>query len=61
MRRHPLITFIFFGCTLLGAVLGPAVFSHEWSIWRRLAAGLVTGIGVGFMITATRLQGGWED
>ena len=61
LAAHPLMTVIIVTCTVLGLVIAPLALPSEWSIMRRLSAGLVTGLGVGFLITATRLQGGWED
>ena len=41
----------------LGAVLGGLYLPPEWSILRRVAAGALSGAGIGFFIVATRLIG----
>ena len=43
LRRHPVITGVMLGCTLLGAVLGVLLLTDDWSLARRLAAGAVGG------------------
>jgi len=43
------------GCTLLGAVLGFYLLTGDWSIGRRIAAGCVAGVGVGLLVTATKM------
>jgi len=55
LRRHPVISAIFIGCTLLGAALGYALLSDDWSVARRILAGTIGGAGVGLLITATKL------
>lgn len=57
LRRHPVITGVMLGCTLLGAVLGVLLLTDDWSLARRLAAGAVGGAGVGFLFTATKMMG----
>lgn len=57
IRRHPVISSVLIGCTLLGAVLGVLLLSPDWWLVRRLAAGVVGGAGVGLIITATRIIG----
>jgi hypothetical protein len=55
LARHPVLTSVFAGCTLAGALLGPTLLSDEWSLLRRIAAGAVAGFGTGLLITATKL------
>jgi hypothetical protein len=38
-------------------VLGVLVLTDEWSLARRIAAGVVGGAGVGILITAPRIIG----
>ena len=54
-RRHPVITSVMVGCTLIGAALGLALLTDEWSAARRLLAGAVAGAGTGLLITATKM------
>ena len=55
LRRHPVISAIFIGCTLVGAGLGYALLTDDWSAARRILAGTIGGAGVGLLITATKL------
>ena len=55
VRRHPVITSVMVGCTLIGAALGLALLTDEWSAARRLLAGAVAGAGTGLLITATKI------
>lgn len=54
-RRHPVVTSVFVACTLAGAGLGLALLDPGWSAARRLLAGGLGGVGVGLLVTATRL------
>jgi hypothetical protein len=55
IQRHPVITAILVGCTLLGAALGFALLGDDWSALRRILAGTIGGAGVGLLITATKM------
>jgi hypothetical protein len=57
LRRHPVIVGVMVGCVLVGAVLGGAFLTDDWSLARRIAAGGVGGLGVGFLMTATKMIG----
>lgn len=57
MRRHPAITAILLGCTVLGAGAGFYLLTGDWSALRRLSAGGVAGAGFGLLITATKMIG----
>lgn len=57
VRRHPWITAVMVGGTLIGAVTGYFIATEEWSVLRRLAAGAFSGFWVAFLITATRMMG----
>ena len=57
VREHPVITALFVGCTLAGAVLGEVYLPEEWSALRRIAAGAVAGAGVALTVTATKMIG----
>jgi enoyl reductase-like protein len=57
LRRHPVIVSVMVGCTLLGAALGAAYLTDDWSLARRIAAGGVGGLGVGLLMTATKMIG----
>ncbi len=54
---HPIIFGVIVSCILIGAVLGVFLLTGEWSIARRIAAGVVGGAGVGILITAPRIIG----
>jgi hypothetical protein len=54
-RRHPVVSGVLLGCTVAGAALGVWLLTGEWSLARRLAAGAVSGFGVGLLITATKM------
>ncbi|MDH3210982.1 MAG: hypothetical protein OEM05_00685 [Myxococcales bacterium] len=55
VAQHPVITVALLGCTAIGAVLGVALLTGEWSVIRRALAGAVAGAGAGLFVTATRL------
>ena len=55
--EHPVVTALIVTLTILGAVLGGLYLSPEWPILRRVAAGALSGAGIGFFIVATRLIG----
>ena len=55
IQRHPVITAILVGCTLLGAALGFALLGDDWSALHRIFAGTIGGAGVGLLITATKM------
>lgn len=55
VRQHPVITSVLLGCTLVGAALGAWLLTQDWSLARRLAAGAVSGAGVGLLLTATKM------
>jgi hypothetical protein len=55
IRRHPVITAILIGCTLLGAALGFALLGEDWSVLDRILAGTIGGAGVGLLVTATKM------
>lgn len=57
LRAHPVITGVMLGCTLIGVGMGYQLLSPEWSLWRRLLGGAVSGAGVGLTITASRMIG----
>ncbi len=54
-RRHPVLTSVFAVCALAGAGLGLALLDPNWSAARRLLVGALGGVGVGLLVTATRL------
>jgi len=57
VAQHPVITATLLGCTVIGAVLGVALLTGEWSVPRRLFAGAVAGAGAGLLVTATKMLG----
>ena len=56
-RANPFVTGVLVVCLVVGVALGITVLPPEWSIARRVAAGAVSGAGVGLMITAARMIG----
>lgn len=56
-RRHPVITGVMVGCTVLGAIFGPAWMDADWSLLKRVLAGALCGAGIGILITAPRMVG----
>jgi len=57
ITAHPIIFGVVIACIAIGAVLGGLVLTEEWSLARRIAAGVVGGAGVGILITAPRIIG----
>ncbi len=57
IAAHPIIYGVIIGCISIGAVLGVFLLTDEWSLARRIAAGVVGGAGVGILITAPRIIG----
>ena len=57
ITAHPIIFGVIISCISIGAVLGVFILTGEWSLARRLAAGVVGGDGVGVLITAPRIIG----
>ena len=57
IAAHPIIFEVVIACISIGAVLGVFVLTDEWSLARRIAAGVVGGAGVGILITAPRIIG----
>lgn len=45
----------------IGSVLGLLFLPEEWNFWRRLAGGLIGGLGCGFIVVASRLTGAFAD
>ena len=54
---HPVIFGVFISCIAIGAVLGVLLLADDWSLARRIAAGVVAGAGVSILITAPRIIG----
>ncbi len=57
ITAHPIIFGVFIACISIGVVLGVLILTDEWSLARRIAAGVVGGAGVGILITAPRIIG----
>lgn len=57
ITAHPIIFGVVIVCISIGAVMGGLVLTYEWSLARRIAAGVVGGAGVGLLITAPRIIG----
>jgi hypothetical protein len=57
VAAHPIIFGVILACISIGAVLGVLFLTDEWSLARRIAAGVVGGAGVGILITAPRIIG----
>ena len=60
-RAHPYLTALVVGCTVLGGGLGALLLTDEWPLWRRVAGGLLGGVSVGLLMTATRLTMFWGE
>ncbi len=57
IAAHPIIFGVVIACISIGAALGVFVLTDEWSLARRIAAGVVGGAGVSILITAPRIIG----
>ena len=57
ITAHPIISGVVIACISIGAVMGVFILTDEWSLARRIAAGVVGGAGVGILITAPRIIG----
>lgn len=55
VREHPLLVGATVVCGVAGAVLGAMYLPAEWSALRRVAAGLVSGLGCALIVTTTRM------
>ena len=60
-REHPYLTALVVGCTVVGGGLGVVLLTPEWPLWRRVAGGLLAGVSVGLLMTATRLTMFWGE
>jgi hypothetical protein len=60
LRRHPWIVAFNLMCLAIGLFLALEHLPTGWSLVRRLAAGALSGIGIGLMITANRMLGAWR-
>ena len=56
-REHPVLASVIAACTVGGAVAGYLYLSGDWSAARRIAAGAVSGAGIGLIVTATKMLG----
>ena len=61
LREHPYLTALVVGCTLIGGALGVVLLTQEWPLWRRIAGGLLAGVSVGLLMTATRFTMCWGE
>jgi hypothetical protein len=57
IAAHPVIFGFTVTCISVGAVMGVFLLTDEWSVARRVAAGIVGGAGVSILITAPRIIG----
>ena len=57
ITAHLIIFGVIIACISIGAVLDVLILTDEWSLARRLAAGVVGGAGMGILITAPRIIG----
>jgi hypothetical protein len=57
ITAHPIIFGVIVTCISMGALLGALILTDDWSLARRIAAGVVGGAGVGILITAPRIIG----
>ncbi len=57
ITAHPIIFGVVITCISIGTVLGVFILTDEWSLARRIAAGVVGGAGVGILITTPRIIG----
>ncbi len=60
LRRHPWIVAFNLVCLGIGLLLAFEHLPTEWSLIRRLAAGALSGISIGLVITANRMLGAWR-
>jgi hypothetical protein len=57
ISAHPVIFGVVIASISIGAMLGVFLLTDEWSLARRIAAGVVGGAGVSVLITAPRIIG----
>jgi hypothetical protein len=55
LRRHPVIVGVLVAGAVLGAVAGALYLTPDWSLARRVAAGALSGAGIAFLMTATKM------
>ena len=55
VRSHPAIVVVMIVTTLAGLAAGLVWLPEEWPAWQRALGGLVSGAGVGFLVTATKM------
>lgn len=55
LRRNPGFTALFAVCIVGGALAGAAYLPDDFSLLRRLLGGAVSGGGVAFLMTATKM------
>lgn len=57
IKAHPIITSFCAVSTVLGGVLGPLFTPEDWSDGRKIAAGVVTGVGCAAIVVFNRIFG----
>ena len=55
LRRHPVVSAVLLVCVAAGALAGALLLGEDWSLARRIAAGALSGAGVGFLLTAPKM------
>jgi hypothetical protein len=58
----PVVVALWVASIVGGTAVGVAfLYPDEWALWRRVAAGLVLGVGTALILTANRLIGRSES
>ena len=57
IKTHPVITAVLVGSMGIGAAVGQLYGPEDWSDSRKIAAGVIAGIGCAAMVVASRMVG----
>jgi len=60
LSKHPIMTAVFIGSGVLGAVLGYLFLPEDWALWRKLTGGAFAGAFHGLLIIFSRMAGAWR-
>jgi hypothetical protein len=60
LRAHPVLTTLVVVCIVVGVALAFRLGPTDWPTWRKVAAGVIGGSFVGYIITLTRMMGAYS-